>query len=124
MTWQDQRSGTESDIYFHHLNANGQVLSVPGEHLAPPIARAWPNPFLEGVRVTFVLPAAATVRLEVFDVRGRSVRAHEPGLLAAGEQSLAWDGRSSDGAAAGPGIYYLRVTGPGIEFSRRVVRLE
>ena len=122
--WQDLRTGTNSDIYFHHLNASGQVLAVPGGSEAPSIARAWPNPFLDGVRLAFVLPAAATVRLEVFDVRGRCVRAHEPGVLAAGEQALVWDGRSSAGSRVGPGIYHLRVTGPGIALSRRVVRLE
>jgi predicted lipoprotein with Yx(FWY)xxD motif len=122
--WQDLRSGTNTDIYMHHLDPNGLVLSVPGGIQALSIARAWPNPFLESVRLAFVLPAAATVRLEVFDVRGRCVRAHEPGLLAAGEQALAWDGRSSAGSPAGPGIYYLRVTGPGIALARRVVRLE
>lgn len=122
--WQDLRSGTNTDIYFHHLNGNGQVLSVPGGNQALSMARAWPNPFLESVRLAFVLPAAAAVRLEVFDIRGRSIRTYQPGLLAAGEQALAWDGRSTDGRAAGPGIYCLRVTGPGIALSRRVVRLE
>ena len=122
--WQDLRTGTNSDIYFHHLNASGQVLSVPGENQALSMARAWPNPFLESVRLAFVLPAATMMRLEVFDVRGRCMRAYEPRLLAAGEQALAWDGRASDGHAAGPGIYYMRVTGPGIALARRVVRLE
>ncbi len=121
--WQDARSGTY-DIYFHHLNASGTVLSVPGENLTTTMARAWPNPFHASVRLAFVLPVAATVRLEVFDIRGRSMRAYEHETLAAGERSLAWDGRASDGTPAGPGIYYLRVTGPGIALSRRVVRLE
>ena len=54
----------------------------------------------------------------------RSIRAYEPGFLAAGDHALTWDGRSSDGRLAGQGIYLLRATGPGIALSRTVVRLE
>jgi hypothetical protein len=38
----------------------------------------WPNPFRDRVQLAFALPAAATVRFEVFDVRGRSIRAYLP----------------------------------------------
>jgi len=124
VAWQDRRSGSHDDIYLQHGRSSGQVLSVPGENPASGMARALPNPFLDRVRLAFVLPAATTVRLEVFDIRGRSIRAYEPGLLGAGEHALAWDGRSSDGRPAGQGIYYLRVTGSGITLSRMVVRLE
>jgi hypothetical protein len=123
VAWQDGRSGT-NDIYLQHLDGSGQALSVPGENQAPWSARTWPNPFLDRVQLAFVLPAAATVRLEVFDVRGRSIRAYAPGLLAAGDHVLAWDGRSSDGHPAGQGIYFLRAIGPGIALSRMVARLE
>jgi len=124
VSWQDLRNGSNNDIYVHHLNQSGQVLSVPGENQAPWMARSWPNPFLDHVRLEFVLPAATTMGLEVFDVSGRSIRAYEPGLLAAGDQVLTWDGRSSDGRSAGHGIYFLRASGPGITISRTVVRLE
>ena len=124
VTWQDRRSGSNDDIYLQHLNGSGQALSVPAGDQALSMARAWPNPFLDGVQLAFVLRAAAAVRLEVFDVRGRSIRAYEPRLLSAGAQALTWDGRSNDGSPAGQGIYFLRATGPGITLSRRVVRLE
>jgi hypothetical protein len=101
--WQDLRSGTNTDIYFHHLNGSGLVLSVPGGDQAPLIARAWPNPFHESVRLTFVLPSEATVRLEVFDIRGRCMRAHEPALLAAGEQALAGTAVRATGPRRGRG---------------------
>ena len=124
VAWQDRRSGTNNDIYVQHVNGSGLALSVPGENQASGMARAWPNPFRDHVRLALVLPTATTVRLEVFDVRGRSIRAYEPGLLAAGEHALTWDGRSSDGHPAGQGIYFLRVTGLSISLSRAVVRLQ
>ena len=124
VAWQDRRSGSNTDIYIQHANGSGRILSVPGQNRAAWAARAWPNPFLDRVRLTLTLPSAARVRLEVFDVRGRSIRAYEPGLLAAGEHALTWDGRARDGRSAGPGIYLLRATGSGVTVSRTVVRLE
>ena len=88
------------------------------------MTRAWPNPFVDRVRLTFVLPAATTVRLEVFDVRGRAIRTYEPRLLAAGENALTWDGRSSDGHPAGQGIFFVRVIGLAIARSWTVIRVE
>ena len=124
VTWQDRRNGTNDDIYIRHLNGSGQPVSVLEVNPATSMARVWPNPFLDRVQLAFVLPAAAAVRFEVFDARGRSTRAYEPGVLSGGAHSLTWDGRLSDGRPAGQGIYFLRVTGPGIALSRRVVRLE
>lgn len=97
---------------------------MPEEDLATSAARTWPNPFVDRVRLALRLPSTAWVRPEVFDVRGRNVRAHEPELLAAGDHTLTWDGRANDGRAAGQGIYFQRASGPGITLCRRVVRLE
>src|SRR5258706_11097479 len=69
VAWQDRRGGTTNDIYVQHVYSAGQALSVPGESQAPWMARVWPNPFLDRVQLALVLPAAATARLEVFDVR-------------------------------------------------------
>jgi len=124
VAWQDHRSGTNDDIYVRHVDGNGQPVSVLETGPDPSPARVWPNPFLDRVRLAFVLPAAAAVRFEVFDVRGRVARAYEPRILAGGAHALTWDGRLNDGQPAGQGIYFLRVTGPGVAISRRVVRLE
>ena len=43
-------------------------------------AHALPNPFRERVDVGFNLPIAGLVRVEVFDVQGRCVRAEPPRL--------------------------------------------
>ena len=118
-------AGTNNDIYVQHVNGSGLALSVPGENQASGMARAWPNPFRDHVRLALVLPTATTVRSGGLRCpRAGASGAYEPGLLAAGEHALTWDGRSSDGHPAGQGIYFLRVTGLSISLSRAVVRLQ
>jgi hypothetical protein len=124
VAWQDDRKGTDEDIFAHHVNPGGQVLAVPRGEGVSSSARAWPTPFTDRVRLGFVLPADTRARMEVLDVSGRRVRSLGTALLAAGPRELTWDGRADDGRTVGAGTYFLRVEAAGLTFSRAVVRLK
>jgi hypothetical protein len=122
VAWQDGRDG-KLDIYVLRLEPNGSTLSVPGGE--PSIAaRAWPNPFSGEVAMSFALPAAAAVTMRVFDLTGRQIRDLGARPLPAGPHVVSWDGRAEDGSLSRVGVYLLRLTGPGIDLSRSVVRLQ
>jgi len=65
-----------------------------------------PNPSPGAATVAFTLPAAGEARLEVLDVAGRRLAAHEVGALGAGRHTLRLD---ANGPLA-PGLYLLRLT--------------
>jgi hypothetical protein len=68
------------------------------------------------------LPEAGTMRFEIFDVMGRAVaKVDDPRWLTAGTQRLSWDGMRADGAAAAPGVYFIRVTSGPRTWTQRVV---
>jgi len=71
-----------------------------------------PNPFNPLTKINFFLPAAAEVKLEVFDLAGRRVRVLFDGPLPAGSNQVAWDGRNQDGQDTPSGAYFYKVTGP------------
>jgi Calx-beta domain-containing protein/flagellar hook capping protein FlgD len=104
------------------LNDDGTADVPPGAGVMGPLVL--PNPFRGGIEISFALARGGLVRLEVYDPSGRRVRASPRTYLPAGSQTLAWDGRGDDGSALPSGVYSLRVSGPGIEFARRVVRLK
>ncbi len=92
-----------------------------GRHALLP---AYPNPFREQTTLRYALPAPAAVRLAVYDVLGRRVRVLADGFEAAGEKSVAWDGRAADGARAAPGVYVFRLeTSEGYAQSRTTTLL-
>jgi FG-GAP-like repeat/Bacterial Ig-like domain len=68
-----------------------------------------PNPFADGTLVRFVLPAAAEVRLDVFDLNGRRVAGVDPVRRAAGPQDLFFDGRDLGGDRLSAGVYWYRL---------------
>lgn len=97
---------------------------VRGVRLAAP----WPNPFRSRCALRFDLPSDADVRLEVFDVSGRRVRALHQGRLLAGSHVRVWDGLTDGGARARAGMYFYRLDARGADGpwtqTRRAVRID
>ena len=48
-------------------------------------------------------------RLEIFDLRGRTVNVLINDTMAAGRHEIAWDGRTDNGAQVAGGIYLVRL---------------
>ena len=70
----------------------------------------YPNPARFGGTIRFGLPAKARVKVEVFDVRGRSVVAVVDKEYEGGRHSVNWAGRASSGEYVAPGVYFVRMT--------------
>jgi hypothetical protein len=85
-----------------------QVLAAPGDRQGQVSFRVFPNPG-RSPRVTFVVPKTGPVDLRVYDVAGRLVAVLANGVLPAGVYTRAWDGRSRQGDAVGPGVYFYRL---------------
>ncbi len=81
-----------------------------------------PNPFTGAVSIPVSIPSTGAIaRVSVYDITGRCVRVVHEGGLAAGLQSIAWDGCSTDGAPVPSGIYFARLEAPGMGLSRKMV---
>jgi flagellar hook assembly protein FlgD len=75
------------------------------------------------VTLACALPAAASVRLSVYDLRGARVATLADASLPAGTHSFRWDGRGADGGAVSPGVYLARLEAAGQAVTTRLVRL-
>jgi len=72
-----------------------------------------PNPFNPATVLSFDLPAATHVRLQVVDGAGRVVRHLLDESRPAGVNRVAWDGRDDQGRGASSGTYFAHlVAGP------------
>jgi hypothetical protein len=123
IAWQDFRNMSNWDVFASHVGGGGTVVGVGPPLPAIAEARAWPNPFVDRVRMSFALEKAASVRMRVFDLHGGVVAELGTAALEAGAHEIAWDGRRGDGRRAAEGLYFLRVDGSGISLSRAVVAL-
>jgi hypothetical protein len=102
------------------------ALDADGRHaIAPPtetaLALAAPNPFQDATMLGFSLAHRGPVTLEIFGVDGRRVRTLVHNVLEPGVYHFSWNGRSSDDARQGAGIYFVRFSADGRTRTRSVV---
>jgi len=65
--------------------------------------------------------SAGRVTVKVYDQAGRLVRTLYDGERDAGNYSDGWDGKTANGTTVASGTYLIRVEGPGIKTTRRVL---
>jgi hypothetical protein len=100
------------------------VMAVEDASPAPPPFRLGapsPNPSGGRVRLDVSLPAAADVRLVVFDVQGRRVATLVEGLLASGRHPVAWESRDDRGRPVAAGVYWARLEALGEVRTKAIV---
>ena len=69
----------------------------------------YPNPFNPTTTISFSLPSADDVDLEIFNMLGQKVATLQSGQLPAGEHSFDWDSRSESGQTVATGVYFYRL---------------
>ena len=81
----------------------------------------WPNPFTDNVRISYELPAAGNVSLQVCDVAGRTVRTLASGFQKPGNYSVSWDARDSNGRQVPYGVYFYHLDTPSFRSVKKAV---
>jgi glucose/arabinose dehydrogenase len=92
-------------------------VGAPNVDLAPRLRMA-PNPFRAQVALE-IENAPAGARVEVIDLQGRRIQTWS----VTANRRMFWDGRDARGDRAPPGIYLVRLSGAGVELTRRLIRL-
>jgi len=81
-----------------------------------------PNPFSSSTTIHFALARPSSVDLAVFDLGGRLVKRLVQSPLAAGSQTVSWDGTDAEGRRMEPGVYLYRLrAGEQLESHRMVL---
>jgi len=102
------------------LFATGAV-GVPASPAA--LYQNTPNPFNPNTTIRFYLPEAGEVKIQVFDVAGRSVKMLLHGACAGGEHSVDWNGSTDIGTQAAAGIYFYMLEYEKETLTRKMVLL-
>ncbi len=117
--------GNPKADFFLGVYATGGLVSVDPASGLPAISgftsNPAPNPTTAGVSFRFALREEGLVRVQVLDPAGREVALIKNEMMHAGVHALAWDGRTSHGARAAPGVYLLRLTLPQFAATRKLV---
>jgi len=69
----------------------------------------YPNPFNPSTTISFALPSAGKVTLDIYDALGREITELVRGVRPAGEYRVVWNGTDDNGKFVGSGIYLARL---------------
>jgi hypothetical protein len=105
--------GSDSWTFFTSPSpgaSNGGASDVPVAGGADTrLLPCYPNPFNPRTTLSFEIPSAGQVQLDIFDARGRLVTRLCNEALAAGRHQRVWDGRDSRGGSVSSGVYFSRL---------------
>ena len=71
---------------------------------SPSLSQNYPNPFNATTTISYELPKASNVRIEIYDIGGRKVAILDEGKQEAGKHSIQWNARSLSS-----GVYFYRI---------------
>jgi hypothetical protein len=112
------RKAREYAGYMFVTHAAAHALSQLPASLQ--LLQNYPNPCNSGTVFLFDLPAAAEVRLTVYDLTGRRVRTLVDERRQAGRHSLHWDGTDALGARLPSGHYLIRLESGAVMQTRKM----
>lgn len=88
------------------------------------LAQNYPNPFNPTTTISFSLPTASNVTLEIFNTLGQRVTTLVNQGLPAGVHQIVWDGSDSRGGDVASGVYFYRLSANGSHLSRKMMLLK
>jgi hypothetical protein len=125
VSWTDNRSGTDADIYASRICFNGATgIETPGLSRGDHLGQNYPNPFNPSTTVRFSLPQAQFVNLSVYSVNGRLIATLVNESRPAGPQEISWDGRDDLGREVSLGVYFYRIESGTISETKKMVLVQ
>lgn len=84
----------------------------------------YPNPFNPETSITFSLPVAGVVQLDIFNLLGQKVRTLVNGLREASVHTVQWNGKNDAGVQVPSGLYFYRIKAEGFTDTKRMLLLK
>jgi hypothetical protein len=101
------------DVFVVKTDTAGQFSALSENETSIPqnyaLQQNYPNPFNPSTVIPFTLPAAKTVRVEVYNALGQKVCTLGNRLYSAGKHEVIWNGTDSHGQPQPSGVYFYQL---------------
>jgi hypothetical protein len=84
----------------------------------------YPNPFNPSTKIIFFVTTKSNIKLVIYDLLGRQIRTLVDRIVAAGPQSVSWDGRDTQGKTVSSGVYFYSVEHSGQRITKQMVLIK
>lgn len=106
-----EEAGSETGIVSFVFNQSIAKQQPVSENLPYVFALSpnYPNPFNPTTTISFEIPEAGLVKVEIFNILGQRVKSLVSDYKAPGRYSVIWDGRNEAGQEVSSGVYFYRL---------------
>jgi hypothetical protein len=87
------------------------------------VLSAAPNPFRASTNIRFHLEEQGMATIRIYSIAGRLLRTIQDGEMPAGDHEVSWTGKTDSGRRVGSGIYYVVLSTPKQNTTRKIVVL-
>jgi hypothetical protein len=98
--WQD------SGILLGYVGIEDESSGIPQSY---DLNQNYPNPFNPTTTISYDLPAQSTVKLTVYDIRGKEVITLQDAEKSPGNYDVQWNGLDQIGKQVSTGVYFARL---------------
>ncbi|MFH1686306.1 MAG: thrombospondin type 3 repeat-containing protein [bacterium] len=88
------------------------------------LAQNYPNPFNPVTEISFDLPRAMTVTLQVYNIHGQEVATPLSATLPRGSHTVTWDGTDQSCTPVASGVYFYRLTAAEFSSTKKMLLLK
>ncbi|KAA3636615.1 MAG: T9SS C-terminal target domain-containing protein [Calditrichaeota bacterium] len=117
----------EGIVFDNNLSNLSADLVVGNTGLLPEsykLSQNYPNPFNPSTEISYQLPQAGNVVLEVFNLLGQKVKTLVDEYQSANSYSITWDGTNQQGTRVTSGVYVYKLTVNQFKQSKKMVLLK
>jgi hypothetical protein len=124
---------TTDDLWYAKISLGAPKSAAPAAELQRQretaidnfaAAQVYPNPFNPATTIKFAVQEPATVKLQIFNIKGELVRTLADGEFSRGLHEKRWNGRDNTGRQAASGMYFYRLQIGGKMFTGRMQMLK
>lgn len=88
------------------------------------MSEVFPNPFNPETSVNFTVPDYSPIRLEVFDITGKSVKVLTDDYYHTGTYTLRWQGTDENNLPVASGTYFIKLSSGSMHLIKKALLLK
>jgi hypothetical protein len=113
----------ESDVVEVTFTYNGDSANN-GVVAATALLGNYPNPFNPSTEIFFSMKEAGKLSIEVYNIKGEKVKTLLNETVAAGNNSIEWNGTDDNNRAVSSGVYFYKMKSSTFESAKKMIMMK